>query len=235
MTDYVQLQADIYHLLLSADTLADVNVVQFRKLRIDSQADVSTLWQMPRNGKAGIGILVEMPEVETAHANLPGPEFVTSLPLSVVEEPNLNFAPGGSYLSAEEVAQRVAELLHGYQGGAWGGQLHAKGAIVSPDATWPEGLLAYKVTLHLRLTRDQVARVATPTAAAVGTTVTLACDTAGAALYYTLDGSFPGAGNPAALPYSAPFAATVGQTLRFAAYKSGLLPSQALEATINAD
>lgn len=233
MTDYVQLQEDLYHLLLSAGTLADINVVQHRRLRLAAELEISTLWQMPRNGKAGCGVLVNMPEVQVGHANLPGPEFVTTISFSVVEEPNLNFAPGGTQLSAEEVAQRVAELLHGYAGGNWGGALFAKGAVVTPDTDFPEGLLAYKVTLNLRLVRTQTARVATPTVSIDGENLTtLACATAGAAIYYTLDGSFPGSGNPAATLYSAPFTPEVGQELRWAAYLSGLLPSEAVHATV---
>lgn len=233
MTDFVQLQEDLYHLLLSAPTLSRVNVNQYRKFRMQSELDFASLWQMPRNGTAGCGVLVAMPEVETAHANLPGPEFVTTVLFSVVEEPNLNFAPGGTLLSAEEVAQRVAELLHGYAGGNWGGALFAKGPVIAADQEYPDGLLAYRVTLHLRLVRDQVARVATPTATTgEANLTTLACSTEGAAIYYTLDGSFPGPGNPVAQLYGAPITPTAGQTLRWAAYLDSLLPSAAESALV---
>lgn len=236
MTDYVQLQSDLYHLLLSAENLRTVNIVSFRKLRMSSEVEFSTLWQAPRNGCAGAGVLVHMPEVETMHGNLPGPEFVTTVPLSVVEEPNQNFAPGGSYLSAEEIAQRVAELLHGYAAGVWGGALYAKGPVIQPDSEFPAGLLAYRVQLHLRLMRTQVARVATPTISqGEGGAVTLACGTSGASIYYTTDGSFPGPGNAAATLYAEPFTAEVGTRLRFGAYGTVLLPSMAEWAELTPD
>lgn len=233
MTDYVTLQDDLTALLKSADTLSTVNVVQYRKLRLQAELDASALWQTPRNGKSGVGILVQMPEIETVHANLPGPEFTTRLNFDVVEEPNINMDPTvGSLLSAEEVAQRVAELLHGYGGGNWGGALFARGPVIQPASDWPEGLLAYRVQLNLKLVRTQTARVATPTITEDHGEITLACTTADSVIYVTADGSFPGTGNPLASIYTVPWAAVAGQSIRAAAYADGLLPSFAIHATV---
>jgi hypothetical protein len=48
---------------------------------------------------------------------------------------------------------------------------------------------------------------------------TLTCATSGATIFYTLDGTYPGSGNSAAVEYSAPFAVSSGQRIRTSAEK----------------
>jgi hypothetical protein len=66
---------------------------------------------------------------------------------------------------------------------------------------------------------------------ATGDTIILACETAGAAIYYTTDGTYPTPTNGTL--YSDPFAApAVGTTIRAAGYKTGLNPGDCLEFTL---
>ena len=102
----------------------------------------------------------------------------------------------------------------------------------------PEG----KVSYSLRFKRQ--AQDAPPVAvASIGisppgpgpATVTLTCATAGAAIWYTTDGSYPGsnaAACPTALLYSVPFAVLAGQTVRAAAELTGYQQSQAISQVI---
>jgi len=61
----------------------------------------------------------------------------------------------------------------------------------------------------------------------------LTCSTFGAAIYYTTDGSYPGAGNAAATLYTAPFALPeAGTVIRAAAYSEALNPSDVIEMTV---
>jgi len=65
-----------------------------------------------------------------------------------------------------------------------------------------------------------------------GNTVTLSCGTEGAAIYYTLDETFPFAGNNEATLYSGPFSVEDTRTVRAVAYKDGLLPSDVAERRV---
>jgi hypothetical protein len=240
MTDIVAIQEDLTMLLKSTATLDLVNVVQFRKLLLDSEQDAALIWQQPRNagGPAGIGILIEMPAVKVTHPSLPGPEFIAEFSFVVLEERITNqTAAVGTQLTAEEVAQRVAEILHGATDDLWGGGMFADGPIIEDVASdvVPPGILGKRVKLNLRLRRQQTERAATPVPALQeDNTTAFTCATAGAAIYYTLDGSFPGKANANAVLYAAPFTPEVGQTLRAAAYADGLLPSHVIHGTISA-
>jgi hypothetical protein len=62
-----------------------------------------------------------------------------------------------------------------------------------------------------------------PTITLEGLTCTLACATAAAAIYYTLDGeTFPSGLETEATLYAAPFTVEPGDIVRAAAYKTGL-------------
>jgi hypothetical protein len=58
-----------------------------------------------------------------------------------------------------------------------------------------------------------------------GVTVTLTCATAGVAIWYTLNDSYPSPLNPAATLYAAPVQVTTAAALRAVAYKSGNIAS----------
>ena len=229
MLDYVQLQADVAGALLSDPGLSLVNVVQYRKLRALSEVDASAIYAVPRSGKAGAGVLVEMPTLEVPAPNLPGPSGQLVVSCAVIEEPNLNMeASSGTLLAAEEVAQMVLDILHGLviEGT---GSLYADRSAIKPAEEF-QGLVAYRVSLRLMSLRPQSDRVATPTITENGLNVTMACGTAGADMYYTQDGSFPGPGNSAAVKYTQTFAVT-GAVLRWAAFKAGMVGSHVGEAT----
>lgn len=212
MTDYVQLQEDVTHLLLSAPPLERISVVQFRKLRLESELSLDALWQTYRAGRCGAGILVEMPVVNVASPNVSGPAVNLILPLAVIEEPNTNFAPAtGTLMSAEEIAQIIFDLLH-LQAIEGLGTLRAN--AIREAAEFPPGLVAYRVELQLTAAGEQTARCAAPVISVAGGVATITTGTGGAEIRYTLDGSFPGASNPAALLYAGPFPVESGQIIR---------------------
>jgi hypothetical protein len=63
-----------------------------------------------------------------------------------------------------------------------------------------------------------------PAASAAAETVTLTDQQPGdgSAIFYTIDGSFPGAGNPNAVLYTIPFTVAGGTVVRTAAYNGNL-------------
>ena len=228
MINLVQMQADAAGALLSDDRLSAVNVVQYRKLRAQSEVDASAIYAVPRNGRAGAGLLVEMPTLVVPKPNLPGPSGQFVVTLVALEEPNMNQEPTlGTMVAAEDIAQIVLEILHGLviEGV---GALYADERPIVPADEFP-GLVGYRITLRLATLRPQMERVATPSIAEDALNVTLACTTAEAAIYYTQDGSFPGPGNEAALIYANTFAMS-GTVLRWAGYLDGMVGSNVGEA-----
>jgi hypothetical protein len=230
MLNFVQLQEDVLGSLLSAPGLGNVNAASYRKLRLQSEVDWSGIWMTPRNGKSGCGVLVEMPSFEVPSPNLPGPCAELVVNCAVMEEPNINMEPsGGTLLSAEEVAQLVLDTLHGLVIEGIGALYADRKAIV--DAPEFEGLVAYRVVLRLMMQRPPTERVAEVAVAENGLEVTLSCATAGAEIYYTEDGTFPGESNGAAVKYAGPFTLT-GTVLRVAAFKAGMVQSNVGQLTV---
>ena len=240
MNDLVQLQTDLTQGLLAEPALQFINVVQYRKLRLQSEIDWSAVYARPRNGRAGCGVLVEMPAFEVWHPNVPGPVGNLVLSCVVLEEPNLNNDPAtGTGLSAEAVSQFILNSSHQWEIGGAGVLSAVREAIRGlwrtedlrsalaksslRDAIWDalrfEGLVAYRVKLSLQAAPPLTPRVAAPLASVTGGQLNLACATANAQLYYTLDGTFPGAANPTAALYTSPLPVPPsGTLLRAAAY-----------------
>ena len=228
MTDFVQLQNDVTLALLAAPALANINVVQYRKLRLQSVVDFDVVWVAVRNGRSGAGVLVEMPVVNVTSPNVTGPAFNLIQPFAVLEEPNLNFAPEtGTLLSAEEIAQTIFDLLH-LQAIEGIGTLQAVGIKEATD--FAPGLLAYRVEFKIIVGRPQTPRCLTPTITPGGGNATLTA--ASGDIYFTLDGSFPAPSNPAAQLYAAPVPVVSGQVVRAAAFAAGFNPSEIRRLTI---
>ena len=233
--DFTHLQEHLYYGLLSEQLLSPINVVQYRKLRLGSEIDLSTIYLTPRNGTAGCGILVEMPALEVLQTNVSGPPGSLVVSCAVLEEPNLNFAPEtGTRLSAEWVSRIVLDSSHLWSDAGIGVMAADRQAI--HDADEFPGLAAYRVRWRLQETRTAIPRTAAPTITLTGTTgpppatlVTLACATPGAHIYYALGWEFPGPANPLATLYAAPFPAPPpGTWLRAAAYAPNMFRSSVI-------
>jgi len=190
-------------------------------LRLQSELELSAVWQTPRNGGSGAGIISEMPTFEVPHPNLPGPDRELVISFAVLEEPNLNLTPSvGTGLCAEQISEILLDNFHGYIIEGVGSLSAAKDAI-KPANEFPD-CVAYRVTFKTRAARKQTDRVQLPAIQEVSGLVTLANNTEGATIYYTLDGGFPGPSNPKASLYSAPFDTSAVACIRWSAYKSGL-------------
>jgi Chitobiase/beta-hexosaminidase C-terminal domain len=245
MRDFVQLQEDLAQGLMGESFLRFINVVQYRKLRLQSELDWSAVYALGRNGRAGCGVLVEMPAFEVWHPNVAGPVGNFVLSCVVLEEPNLNFEPGtGTQLSAEAVSEFILESSHQWEIGGVGvvsaqreairglwrtEDLHAAvGQGSLREAIWDaqrfQGLVAYRVKFQLQAAAMPWTRVAPPVLHQQQLDLILTCATGQAAIYFTTDGSYPGPGNPRAVLYAGPFQ-TAAATLRYAAYAAGQIRS----------
>lgn len=184
--------------------------------------------------KAGLFVTLSVP---SARDNAPGvmaPAFTYTLAVQIHEDPMINRDPAkGVGKMAEEACEQALLVLRHFDNSTFCllPDQAAGAAFRSPFA--PFGFQAY-VNLIKRDTEtfNTVQNVAISIG---GGNCSLACATAGAAIYFTMDDSFPRSGNPTAAVYAAPFAISTGQTVRACAYKdeSGItwIPSNVTEAT----
>jgi hypothetical protein len=149
--------------------------------------------------------------------------MLIELTVLVIEAPTLNLsAKSGTLISAEDWAMRILETAHGFYLDAVGEFVAAQQAVEPAEVDG--GKVAYRVRLQCLGAASQRAKVAAPAVSEVNGAIQATCETAGADIYLTLDGSFPGPGNSAALRYEAeaPVAVQPGMRLRAAAYREGL-------------
>lgn len=230
MTSFVQLQTDLTNKLLSEPSLENIHTFSQRQAMVEGRAEDASIWLTERNGRSGCGIMVEMPIIEVPAPNVPGPEYLVLATLLVVEQPDTNMDPNhGTLLSAEEVAQRTLEILHGFLIPNVGGLYAAAQAIVPVQEF--ANRVAYRVRLNVRQQRLQTPRVASVEITG-GANIALACATAGSAVWFTTDESFPGPSNPAATLYTVALSPVEGQVIRAAAYAPGMIGSHVTQATI---
>jgi hypothetical protein len=173
-----------------------------------------------------------MPRIHATQPNLSPAQGDILVGIDVVEQPEINFNPGGSMLTAEETARAVRQTLHQF---AIEGKIllyqDRKAIEPLPDKAYP-GCLGYRVNLRGRMADLSQPKCVVPVISEEAGFVTLAASDTGAAIYYTLDGSFPGAANAASVVYTAPFAVPSTTTMRWASYLSGYLGSDAAQAVI---
>ena len=133
-------------------------------------------------------------------------------------------------LAADQCGQLIMEALHWQQFEGFGQLFSDRNAMQAAEDWAP--LDAYRLRFKIRMPRNQGEKTAQPTITENTGSITLACSTSGAQIYYTTDQSYPGRSNPAAKLYEAPFTATAGDVINAAAYASGYTPSHMIQATV---
>ena len=242
LTDFKQLQRDAAFAFASDSRLQTVNIITREQLLADqSRLPDATLsaevlvYITPRNGKMGVGVIVEKPRFEVPNPQAPGPQGEIVIESLVLEDQLTNMDPAeGTMLAADYVAQLLLEIAHGWNLNFQSDFVADRNAMVEAKEWQP--LRAYKVSHRMILSRAQTARVTTPAITNDGTNITLTNDpsTPAAAIYYTLNGDSPAPDNAQATLYTGPFAAPAGTTtLRWAAYQAGYLNSAFAQVTIN--
>ena len=246
MIDLIQIQEDIFGLLMSAPQLQTVNIVPERKFISAQDVKREAIWQTVRNGKSGCGILIEEPEVICDAPNLTGPPQSVQLSFVCCQNGDAALGSLGAGFYAAQLEQFIVDALHLQNIGGLG-SLQVKGNFSSPACDFP-GINSRRMRVSMTaFNTAQTPRTAPVIAAIIDDVCTLTCATSGALIYYTLDGSFPSNTAVAVEPlsvsdatpngtpinssshlYAAPFAIVPGQTLRAAAFAPGLNPGQIL-------
>lgn len=213
-----QIQQDVFTKLKVESYFANINVVLLREKLFESEVQLAAVWQTVTNGKSGLGIIVGMPVVGVEDSDAPGPELLAKLPVIVLEEPNINSSGDGVGIVSEDVAIQVLKKLHQFAL-AQNLTIYARGDCMTPNRDY-EGIRGYNLQFELRYEEGVNPKVASPAWAVGGGSLTLTNGTAGAAIYYTTDGSFPWNGGTGTL-YAAPInisGLASGTVIRWAAW-----------------
>jgi len=221
-----QLQEDIYFRLLSDGELSPVSMLLQRKLVLESDIAVSLGTISKRSGKMGACVVVLMPGIDVPDANGSGPQFDIVCTVRVLEAPLYNGSAQGTGIAAEALGLRVLHLLHHFHDMSVAKPMLADRRAMEPyTAAVSGGAIGYDISVRTSSGIKAGDKVLAPRISQDGSAIALSCGTPGAVLYYTLDGSYPGSGNPAALAYGDPFQAASGTQVRAGAQHDGLVPS----------
>lgn len=230
MSDILRVQEFLFNGLLSCDLFSQFNVVLEREFLAQNDLEFNSIWQAPRkhHGPVGIGLYVEMPKLEIPKPNSLQRNLVVSV--GVIEERNMNMTAGaGTGVSAEELAELALDLMFGWMLGLSSALTPEVGAVrPAPDLIKGEGLVVYRASVSLRREHRPRTRCDVPTIVEgpVGTFALVnGANTPDAAIYYTLDGQFPGVSSATAKLYSGPLQLAVGTKILYAAWRAGFLPS----------
>lgn len=267
MIDLIQVQKDLFGLLMSAPQLATVNIVEERKFIVEKMVEVDAIWQTNRmlNGTeySGNGLLIEMPDIECDSNNVTGPPqivtlsfvsfqngdaaFIEAMPIPEGQT-GTPFAGGG--LFAEQIEQYLIDILHLQVIGGIG-TMRVTGHFSEPARDY-SGINARRTKIIMTPKQTaQTKRTGFVSVIINNGTATLTSASAGATIYYTLDGSFPSnptiavvplsvtAATPNGMPvnansqlYVAPFAVQSGQVIRATAYLNGYNPGEIINYNV---
>jgi hypothetical protein len=243
-----QLQSDATARGNSESAFQYLPFAMYRKAVIAAEIQKRVIWQAGKNGKVGAGAFVMMPMITGEDPNIATPQGDVLFPVHIIEQPEINMASGGTGVTAEQWALLVRAFFH---------QWSDRGQIIlmqDTQAIQPlpgleeqyKGCVGYQVLFRGRLADQSYPQCATPTLTE-NPALTINLSTSdGSAIYFTIDGSFPGPGNPQAgviapggrrsggwFLYSAPFTIAAGTVVTFASYQAGYRGSDVMQSTIN--
>ena len=227
----IAIQLDIAERLRADEYFTVIKVLGEDKEDITSETEAALGPLNEQGGKTGICAIVQQPIGTDEFANVTGGPVELDIVVLILENRvvNKDTTNGGTGKMAWDVAKRVLKLLKNYRATGLCRGLNAKTPTIVPSDAFP-GAVAYEVRFQTseadsNLDTRVVDVVISPASGAAPQTVTLTCATAGASIYYTLDGTHPWSGNAAAVLYSAPFNVATPKTLRCCAFKTGSIAS----------
>lgn len=242
ITDYQQLQDWMTMILLCDYRLQQVNAIQERKFLLDATLQIDALWQTVRNGGSGLGIIVEdiRETISDSYNSADSPIYDLEFGFVVLEERNLNFAPGaGTFITAEQAGRIIVDIFY-QQNIQPFGQVFARGRVGEPAGDWIDpqsGVYARRTSLKMKNPGLRTPRCDLVTLTQAGGLVTIACTSPapGVQIFYTTDNSFPANDpkiNASTQKYAGPFTASAGTAVTAAAYAPGFNISAIKQLTI---
>jgi len=228
------LQLDAAARLTSEPFFGDVVILEEDKGIIESDVETALgVFNEETGKKIGAVVIARQPTIAETQSEAPGPEVKARLVFEVVTMPVINMGELGTQKRADVIAMRILNLLHRYFSGHTKCTLMAGANPVVGMSDLPEGNVGYRVTLETTFVLDYADKVATPNLTIdEDGAVVLTCATDGATIYYTTDGSYPGADNAEATEYTAPIEVTGRMTIRAGAAKADILPSDTIYVVV---
>jgi hypothetical protein len=175
--------------------------------------------------KRGACAVVMLPVAEDALPNAAPSQLRMSLVVRVCENPMVNRGATGTNKRASTLARRVSRLLkcHG-AAGVFKLLVPARPHIVPVDD--PYAPVAFEVVFEAdEDDPGTITRVAVPAIVSTNRCVTITCGTAGATIYYSIDGTSPFAVRTL---YRVMFPVAANTRVRAGAIKTGMLPSNSV-------
>jgi hypothetical protein len=222
-----QLQQQCADRLQSDPAFADVRVLTERIADIESEIERGLGPLNEQGGKTGLVAILLTPTASVNFENVFGPFFdEIKIVVRVIENVPINQDPNsGTNFPAADAAEKICSLLHHFQPDSANGPVLAQTPAISlgNDPNHLSYDCMFKTSGGLATILPQAA---TPAFSNASGTYTLTCATAGAAMFYTLDGSNPSPRNGTF--YTAPFTPGAGLTLKARAFLAGYLISNTL-------
>lgn len=215
----------------------DIVVLTEKKADLISAIEKAVGPMKGKAGKSGTCVVVMSPVATDEYPDAPGAYLHPQVSVRVLETPLINNSAVGTKKPALSTCKRIVELFKAFGADGVCTPLVPGKPTIVPVAD-PVAPVAYEVNFRTAdASRTVPAKVAqpivSPASGAAPATVTLVCATGGAAIYYTLDGSYPWSGNPQATLYNAPFAVNTPATVRAGAFKAGAIASNVSSAVFS--
>jgi hypothetical protein len=230
MSLLTSLQQQCADRLLADPFFANVPVLTERIRDIESEI-VRALGPLnEQGGKTGLVAILLTPTANVNFENLFGPFFDDiRIVVRIIENVPINQdANTGTNIPAADAAEKICGLLHHFQPDSANGPILAQkpGITLGNDPNHLSYDCRFKTSGGLTAVPPQAA---TPVIAKTSGVITLTCATAGAAVFYTLDGSNPMPRNGTF--YTTPFTLAGGQILNTRAFLAGYLTSATATTT----
>lgn len=234
-------QEDLKYLLESDDLFNDINIITEDDGNVAQEVLRSLGVFQSKDGKRGACVVIRQPVGSDERPGVSFGPLQLDWEFLVLELRETNKREDiGTQKKAWTIARRIARIMKPYRAGGLTMNFTPKSPCIIPTRAEAQGapLVAYNVrytgpegdpTIYSQVATPTIACSSLDTTSAfpeadAGDTVTLACGTIGADIYYTNDYSHPCPQNPNASLYSAPFVMDAG-TLRVRAHKSGNIGS----------
>lgn len=157
---------------------------------IDDDIDAALSGIQLKGGKCGIAVIVMLPDVKPVSEDSIGPSLEMMLIVRIVENRLFNEGATGTGITASRLALHTVQVLN---------RRSVRGStILRPDPQkmideipLPDDQKVHEVKMLCTQAADRISKVRPPQVAKNAGEITLSTATAGAAIYYTLDGSWP--------------------------------------------
>ena len=223
MSILMSIQQEVADRLLADPFFATIPIL------VEQPRDVSYELQTSAAAAGTYGVVL-VPQALVSAPTAPGP-FFDPVEIAVRFRENTPVASGPHAL---EVAETALALLHLYRPTTINEVFTAAPAALK--LVKEPNVVAYEIQLRTQAGASYaVPQLDAPVISSAGTespqTVTLSSDQAGAAIYYTLDGSQPAPRGPTSILYTAPFAVSAPSLLRTRAWLAGFVASAEARAS----